>query len=41
MYYTQMSREELQQALDEQNKVLKEIKKRKISLDISRGKPSA
>lgn len=41
MDYTQMSREELQQALDEQNKVLKEIKKRKISLDISRGKPSA
>ena len=41
MNYTQMSKEELQQALDEQNKVLAEIKKRKISLDISRGKPCA
>lgn len=39
MNYTQLSKEELQQALDEQNKVLAEIKKRKISLDISRGKP--
>ena len=39
MNYTKMSKEELQQALGEQNKVLKEIKKQKISLDISRGKP--
>lgn len=39
MNYQQLSKEELQQILDEQKQVLRDIEKKKISLDISRGKP--
>ncbi len=40
MDYTSLSKEEIERLLSEQNRVLKEIGKKKISLDISRGKPS-
>ena len=39
MNYTQLSKEELQQALNDRTKWLAENKKTKISLDISGGKP--
>ncbi len=40
MDYTSLSKEEIERLLSEQNRVLKEIGKKKIALDISRGKPA-
>jgi len=40
MDYTSLSKEEIERLLSEQNRVLKEIGKKKITLDISRGKPA-